>query len=871
VDDLSFRSEFHRALDAVSPPAPWLAASVREELRRRRPVASPSRRQVWLSPVLPRVSMRLATAALIVALAVAAAGAFIAINNYIRGPIPTRPHGGAITRICNQQGSATFTITGWPESPTSTGWQNSPPNVPGWVKGGESTCVLDSNHAWVTEATGISSCPGTPPCAGPQVQHVVVVSTKDGGHTWLRSQPIPASGANLAVEVDFLDDHYGWLLTDTGYYATPQFVRTLFATTDGGLHWSRVSSASASAGSGLAHMAVGCAENGIVFVNADKGWLTWTCSSSNGPAPTHTAGPVVATTVDGGRTWAPVILPSYPAGTDWSCGSTPPIFTGNHGVLQLSCGGIGHPGWDAVYMSADYGATWTVGQFPVPFYGPVDFVDSNTGFFVTTNVTDNAAGSDLYRTVDGGRTWTLAKKGLFPGQNIDDFEFIDANTGFANTSGEPATWKTTDGGKSWSLPPGASPATSPNPPQGFPSALCAVGRDTTGAVVTRPAWVPIYGPASAKMMTATTGWATGDLRTTDGGARWRDVSPASLRADLPSNGGKAALYPPAYSEFFLDSNNAWIARSYSTSTACVDHISTFSTSDGGLTWQESAPVASPFPGLKQGSYLQLGLDFIDSQHGWLFVGATITVPQVGSVPLHSESQSMTYTTTNGGRDWQVVSNADGPCLPVTFESTNTGWSCGSDGSSGNQDNQISVTRDGGVTWQVQRLPKPPGGCGCATHLPVFFNQTEGVVQVDGNSWKSLLRTSDGGKTWRLLPPLPGNRWPVAISFSDANNFWLLATPPSWFKGAGTPTDWLYHSTTGGKSWTLVQRNTPAGWGLGGANVTLQFVDDKHGFVVQSNQETGSGPLQVLATADGGHTWKRVGTLPNVQAPYVPSI
>lgn len=101
-------------------------------------------------------------------------------------------------------------------------------------------------------------------------------------------------------------------------------------------------------------MAVGCFETGIVFSSTDTGWLTWGCSSGNGEPPAQRSGPVVASTRDGGRTWTPVALPSYPTDVASICDATPPTFIGNRGVLQVNCAGI-ISGKNYVYTSADTG------------------------------------------------------------------------------------------------------------------------------------------------------------------------------------------------------------------------------------------------------------------------------------------------------------------------------------------------------------------------------------------------------------------------------------------------------------------------------------------------------------------------------------
>jgi photosystem II stability/assembly factor-like uncharacterized protein len=452
IEERQVFDRFHEALDVEPRPGAFdrLQAALAKS-----PVTSQRRR--WTMLPMRRTKLRLAAGLLVVVLIVAVVASFLAAHPPTGRVTPAKPSGSDGRPVLPQMMAGQV---GWACCPLHTTdgglhWQDvTPPALPDQTKGGNATYFLDANHAWTTVATG----PGT----GPLATHLVVFATADGGRTWNQGVPVPASGAgSVSDSLDFIDAQHGWLLIDSGVYgvdktntsiiAQPR-IRSIYSTTDGGLNWSLLVRANEADGSTLGGLALGCSISGLTFVTLDRGWLTWDCNSLNGPATIQQSPRVVAATQDGGRSWQPVELPSYPSASDWMCSAFPPVFTLSQAVLPMYCGGTGHPGWTAVYATDDGGHSWSFLKLPV-FSQQVDFVDANTGW-----ASSGAGGLDLYRTTNRGRDWAVVKR-FASEQGLYSVKFVDTQTGFALTLRTSADqsftyttmWKSTDGGQTWSL------------------------------------------------------------------------------------------------------------------------------------------------------------------------------------------------------------------------------------------------------------------------------------------------------------------------------------------------------------------------------------------------------------------------------------
>jgi photosystem II stability/assembly factor-like uncharacterized protein len=793
VEDLSLRTEFRRALDVVAPPAPWLAANIRTELRQQRREQL-ARQKRWFGLTLSPSATRLLAIALIVVLMVAASGAFLAIHHFVLQPNPIHTHPGAVSRSCSNGAIDMITSkTGWQGTSRTTDggitWRDvSPPPIPAQGKGGGYVCALDADHAWVTAVSTTGGCSSKGPCAVPVITKLFVMSTADGGATWQTSQLIQPSGWISAL--DFFDASHGWLLTDSSAYSAPKLVRELYASSDGGINWKLIASGTVGDHSVLGNTANSCSLTGMTFSSLTTGWLTWDCSQETSP---QTSDALVAVTREA------VNLPS----ADTACGAAPPIFSAKIGMLLVTC-----PAGDIVDRTTDEGRTWLAGAIVqgIPTANSaitVDLVDGTTGFYFTV---DKSKLYTLHSTTDGGRDWSVVGSGLFAGRTVNDFQFIDGATGIADVSNSPVAWVTHDGGKTWALPP---------PFRSIGNQVCNVPTDPGAGV----------GPTAVKMINATTGWAAGARRTTNGGADWTRVAPSTV----PYRSGYG-------SEFFLDATHAWVAEVAGSSTACADRVIVFSTADGGATWQHGAPL-TPTVG-------DVSIGFIDASNGWLLVG------------------SILYRTTDAGRTWLRLAGLTGVipkgCTggPMVFASATSGWlqiQCGGGG-------QLIVTHDGGVSWTGQLTQLP---CCGSSALPTFFDPTDGMA-VDWNV-PQFEMTTNGGITWvkRGLPKLSyhactgGKGGPspctnqnfVALDFINPNHGWAIVT--SDVSGRGGPfTLTVDRTEDGGKTWANLKANLPrintfsdpSQW-------NLTFVDADHGFLWYGRE--------LFATSNGGRTWTAV--------------
>lgn len=380
-------------------------------------------------------------------------------------------------------------------------------------------------------------------------------------------------------------------------------------------------------------------------------------------------------------------------------------------------------------------------------------------------------------------------------------------------------------------------------------------------------------PAVTKMASPNVAWAGGGLRTTDGGLHWSNVLPKSILAGMDATSLANGAYPPGFRDFYLDGDHAWLLREYSSDRSCDDHFATFATSDGGRTWQESGLVPIVLPpkeGVSGGGNPAIysptiQIDFVDPQVGWAWIpmGPASNVWGGGFEAV----QGSLYGTSDGGRDWNLLSNVDaksfgiappacqstvnsrGSLGQIRFLNRTLGWlsvTCRSA--------QVLTTRDGGRTWRLSPMAIP------TAEAPLFFDELNGVLDDDHSG---LFKTSDGGQTWQgpLGPLAPTGPAPSSVFFASANEYWAVQSAYE----AGV--SWVYHSVDGGRTWTQTSGSLAINEGI-----AVAFSDPLHGMILgltyspplppkTSPLPTDSGPSTesyvLLTTADGGRSWRTI--------------
>lgn len=225
--------------------------------------------------------------------------------------------------------------------------------------------------------------------------------TTDGGETWHNYIHM-----NSIYDMYFLNGEIGYFSIEPGL---------IFKTIDYGISWQDISPEGFFYGKEL---------DGIFFINEYEGYATGVRGG-------------ILKTENGGSSWEEY-APTYNhiRQLDFITDSIAYFLVGNE-----------------IYKTTDEGKTIINLGAPLPGQKTrqFDFIDELTGYTISGGeIGTSASENSVYKTTDGGITWTKTHDTFSVMEEIYCLDFIDNNTGFVSGGyDQPQLKKTTDGGKTW--------------------------------------------------------------------------------------------------------------------------------------------------------------------------------------------------------------------------------------------------------------------------------------------------------------------------------------------------------------------------------------------------------------------------------------
>jgi photosystem II stability/assembly factor-like uncharacterized protein len=506
--------------------------------------------------------------------------------------------------------------------------------------------------------------------------------SRDSGDSWSPAGDVPGPGGLHGIVVDPMRP-------ETIYASTLEPSRLvqrgrLYKSVDAGQTWASLPLL----GSSLGRILIDPGNPSLIYAAPGQGF------------------PIVRS-VDGGENWNS-ILPAGQLGA-FDVAADPLDFNTIY-VTTLTTSQTG-----SLFVSHDRGDTWSA-MNPPPGGVPIEVaVDRSTPQRVYVGLQ-----SGLYRTEDGGRTWTLLHFGL-TGVVIDP---SDPRVLYAFGS------KSVDGGLSWTTLPTGDVASGVNAltlDPGSPGTVYAAGNDS----------------------------APGIFRTSDGGRSW-----TPLRTGLPA----LSVSP---SSVVVDPSDPNVLYAGFAGSASVPGV--FKSETHGVVWYPSGA------GLPENGVLQLFIDARqprtlyaltlaqgvyrsdDGGASWRGINdgltsapAQLALDPSDSTRLYAAAGDRIFRTFDRGETWSgspvVVLNSPDPSLnqlgPLVVDPLRP-WILFSAGTLG-----LGVLRstDMGQTWTIVAAPVPPD----AVPTAVAIDPSQPLEVYAGTRFGRILHSSNGGDTWRAL-------------------------------------------------------------------------------------------------------------------------
>ncbi|MDZ7340231.1 MAG: YCF48-related protein [candidate division KSB1 bacterium] len=539
-------------------------------------------------------------------------------------------------------------------------------------------------------------------------------------------------------------------------------VGTVITTSNGGQNWS------------VAHYCGGSSSNllAVFFVNRNTGWAGGTNGS-------------ILKTTDGGNTWSAQTIPDvaeirglyfHDSLNGWAVG---------YKIKSNEKIGV-------ILNTADGGQNWTVVENAhASVLNAVQFGNQNLGWAVGSKyvVAPQNPEDIILKTDDGGHTWTPIYTRLT--KELFSISFIDAMQGWAvgdgiNTPG--IILYTADGGLTWNQRSQTSP-TIPLWSIAFKDANvgCAVGKDGAvyrtddGGITWKAGITDVLRNLNAVRFTNTNivmavGNAGVIIRSEDNGSVWQENSTGTAAWNF-------------YGVNFVDENTGWVVGPNKT---------ILKSSDGGQNWAAQTTPSSE---------TLYDIFFVDDHCGW-------AIGEWGLI-LH---------TIDGGSNWLPQdANTRFFLNACFFKDKDTGWICGGNVSA--DSSIILYTTNGGTNWSRQNCSVM-----ATLHDIYFLNDKRGWVVGENGA---VLNTENAGANWTFVATGRTEKFYSVFFINDTTG---------WIGGNS-----ILKTTDGGKSWREQITYAEPDYIR-----KIYFLNPLVGWAVKQGLE---GAL--LKTMDGGATWDKL--------------
>ena len=525
-----------------------------------------------------------------------------------------------------------------------------------------------------------------------------------------------------------------------------------------------------------------------------------------------------------------------------------------------------------IFKSTNAGASWT--QIGSTFIGPglgggtnnfcgggyissIAVQPNNSQVLLATGYT--CASNGVYRSTDGGNTWTLVKSGLVYEVKFDASNPSVAYTAFGNwpgvgiSGGASGMFKSTDGGATWSALPGTGANLFPATNVGRVSFSIAASSPTT-----------IY----AAIGRADTLQAMGVWKTTDGGANWTQAPATGLGDYCTDFSGTTVVSAQCWFDNVISVNPKNANNVYVGGAEHPTDVPLYVSTDGGATFTRATPTTGQ--GLhadthavvfsNDGSVLYTGNDGgvwstnnpATTSPIWTNLNATLSLTQFyPGIAINPTDVTQTFGGTQDNGTQQYVSGAwsyfacgDGgqnafDSTAVTIYGSCTGTT-----------SIFKVTSSGGALLNTNAIANDR-----VNFVPPFTLASDDKTLYFGTYrvWQS----PDAGLTWNAISPdltsgAANNATVISIAVSpvDPKTVWALTNE----NGFAFARIWVTHNANAGTAATWTNMTPTSGWpGRAATTVIADPANASIAYVTFSGFSFNSSGTQITATK--GHVFK----------------